>query len=147
MGVIQGDPVSALLFSVVLGSVITNLEVGGNITTRLKQICPYADDIVIIGRTKQVLIDTYCILKQEALKVGLIVNISKTKYLDCTMKTIQTAQIYIRGEQCEQVNSFIYLGTLVNTDNSIEEIKERKAAENRTYHAHKIEHILTKYRV
>jgi len=45
-GVRQGDPLSALLFSVVLDSVITNLEVRGNITARLKQICSYADDII-----------------------------------------------------------------------------------------------------
>jgi len=58
-GVRQGDPLSTLLFSVMLDSVITNLEVQGNITTRLKQICAYADDIVIIGRTKQILIGTF----------------------------------------------------------------------------------------
>jgi hypothetical protein len=52
-GVKQGVPLSALLFSEVLDSVITNLEVRGNITTRLKQICACADDIVIIGRIKQ----------------------------------------------------------------------------------------------
>ena len=46
-GVRQGDPLSVLLFSVVLDSVITNLEIRGNLTTRLKQICAYADDIVI----------------------------------------------------------------------------------------------------
>ena len=46
IGVRQGDPLSALLFSVVLDSVITNLEVRGNITARLKQICSYADDII-----------------------------------------------------------------------------------------------------
>ena len=41
-------------------------------------------------------------------------------------------------EQFEQVNSFKYLGTVVNTDNSIEEeIKERIAAGNRAYHVHK----------
>jgi len=38
-GVRQGDPLSAPLFSVVLDSVITNLGVQGNVTTRLKQIC------------------------------------------------------------------------------------------------------------
>jgi len=48
-GVRQGDPLSALLFSVVLDSVISNLEVQGNITTGLKQICTYANDIAIIG--------------------------------------------------------------------------------------------------
>jgi sorting nexin-29 len=90
-GVRQGDLLSALVFSVVLDSVITNLEVRGNITTRLKQICAYAD--VIIGRTMQVLIDTFCKLKQEALNAGLVVNINKTKYLYCTRKTIQPTQI------------------------------------------------------
>ena len=137
-GVRQGDPLSALLFSVVLDSVITNLEVQGNITTRLKQICAYADDIVIIGRTKQVLIDPFCRLKQEALKAGLIVITDKTKYLYCTRKANQPTNINVEGEQFEQVNSFKYLGTIVNTDNSIEEeIKERIAAGNRTCYAHR----------
>ena len=135
-GVRQGDPLSALLFSVVLDSVITNLEVQGNITTRLKQICAYADDIVIIGRTKQVLIDTFCRIKQEALKEGLIVNTNKTKYLYCTRKANQPTHMNAKGEQFERVNSFKYLGTIVNTDNSIEEeIKERIAAGNRTCYA------------
>jgi hypothetical protein len=72
-GVRQGDPFSTLLFSVVLDSGITNFEVQGNITTRLKQICAYVDDIIIIGRTKQILIDTFC-------------KLNKTKYLYCTRK-------------------------------------------------------------
>ena len=82
-GVRAGDLLSALLFSVLLDSVIANLEIRRNITTRLKQICAYADDIVIIGRTKQ---DTFCKLKHEALNAGLIVNNNKTKYLYCTKK-------------------------------------------------------------
>ena len=69
-GIRQRDPLSALLFSVVLDSVITNLEVRGGITTRLKQICACADDIVIIGRTKQILIDTFCKLKHGVLNAG-----------------------------------------------------------------------------
>jgi hypothetical protein len=41
-------------------------------------------------------------------------------------------------EQIEQVNSFKYLGTMVNTDSSVEgEIKERIAAGNRAFHVHK----------
>jgi hypothetical protein len=80
-GVRQGGPLSALLFSVVLDSVITNVELRGNITTRLKQICAYADDIVIIGRTKQISIDTFCKLKHEALNAGLIVNKKQNIYI------------------------------------------------------------------
>jgi threonine dehydratase len=108
-----------------------------NITTRLKQMCAYADDIVIIGRTEQVLIDTFSKLKQEALNSGIIVN-NKTKYLYCTRKTNHPTHIHIGEEQFEQVNSFKYLGALVNSDNSIdEEIKERIAEGNRAYHVHK----------
>jgi len=126
-GVRQGDPFSTLLFSVMLDSVITNLEVRGNITTRLKQICAYVDVIVIIGRTKQILIDTFCKLKYEVLNAGLIVNNNKTKYFYCTRKTIQPNYINTGEEQFEEVNSFKYLGAVVNTDNSIEEeIKKRK---------------------
>jgi len=93
-----------------MDSVITHLEVQGNITTRLKQICTYADDIVIIGRTKQILIDTFCKLKHEVLNAGLIVNNNKTKYLYCTRKIFQPTYLNIGVEQFDQVNSFKYFG-------------------------------------
>ena len=50
------------------------MEVRGNISTRLKQISAYADDIVIIGRTKQAMIDIFNKLKNKASKYGLLVN-------------------------------------------------------------------------
>ena len=85
--------------------------------------------------------DTFCKLKQEALKVSLIVNDNKTKYLHCTRKTTHPTHIIIGKEQYKQykqVNSFKYLGAMVNNDNSIEEkIEERIAAGNRAYHVHK----------
>jgi len=53
-------------------------------------------------------------------------------------KTIHPTYINTGEEQFEKVNSFKYLGTMVNTDNSIEEeIQERIAAGNRAYHVHK----------
>ena len=53
-------------------------------------------------------------------------------------KSIQPTYIDTGEEQFEQVNSFKYLGTMVNTDNSIEEeIKERITAGNRAFHVHK----------
>ena len=92
---------------------------------------------MIIGRTKQILIDTFCKYKHEVLNVGLRENNNKTKYLYCTRKTTNPTNINI-GEQFEQVNSFKYSGTTVNTDNSIEvEIKESIAAGNRAFHIHK----------
>jgi hypothetical protein len=121
-----------------LDSVITNLEVRGNITTRLKQICAYANYIVIIGRIQQIIIDTFCKLKYGALNAGLIVNNSKTKYLFCTRNTIHPTCINTGEEQFKQVISFAYLGTIVNTDISVEEeIKERIEAGNWAYCFHK----------
>jgi hypothetical protein len=137
-GVRQGEPLLALLFSVVLNSVMDIIEVRGNRNTRLKQICAYADDIVIVGRTKQSLVETFCKLKNEAQKVGLIVNNNKTKYLYCIRKTLQPTYIDTGEGQSEQVNSFKYLGAMVNTDNTIEEeIKERTVAGNRAFYVHK----------
>ena len=104
----------------------------------LKQICAYADDIVIIGRTKQVVIDAFCKLKHEMLNAGLTVNNNKTKYLHSSRKIFQPMYLSTGGEEFEQVNSFKYLGSTVNTDNSVEEeIKERKTAGNRAYHVHR----------
>jgi hypothetical protein len=50
------------------------LETRGNISTRLKQVCVYADDVVLVTRTKQALINTLQKLKQEAEKYGVVIN-------------------------------------------------------------------------
>jgi hypothetical protein len=93
---------------------------------------------VILGKTKQVLTDTFLTLKQEALKAGLTINVNKTKYLYCIRKPNQQNYLIARDERLEQVNLFKYRRTTVNTDSSIEEeIKESIAVGNRPYHVHK----------
>jgi hypothetical protein len=52
-GVKQGDPLSATLFSMVTDVILKNLDLRGNISTRLKQYQAYADDVLITARTKQ----------------------------------------------------------------------------------------------
>jgi len=67
-------------------------------------------------------------LENESLKYGLIVNVHETKYLKCTRRQDQPKSINIENEVLEQVKSFKYLGSTVNTDNTIEEeIKERNS--------------------
>ena len=84
-GVKQGDPLSATLFSIVI-DIIKQLELRGNISTRLKQCSAYADDILITARTQQTLIDTFGKLKNISSQYGLIVNENKTKYMKCTRR-------------------------------------------------------------
>jgi len=62
-GVKQDDPLSATLFSIVIGNILKQLKLIGNISTRLKQCSAYADDILITVQTKQTLIDTFEKLK------------------------------------------------------------------------------------
>jgi len=103
-------------------------------------VCVYADDIVLVTRTKQALVNTFQKLKQEAIKYGLIINQNKTKYMrHSTVQTnVKNKEIEIEGMEIEEVNSAKYFGTLMNADKLIEkEIKERIAADNRSFFANK----------
>jgi retron-type reverse transcriptase len=76
-GIKQGDPLSTILYCIVMESFMKKLETRGNISTRLKQVCVYANDVVVVTRTKQALINTLQKLKQEAEKYGLVINQNK----------------------------------------------------------------------
>jgi hypothetical protein len=83
-GVKQGDPLSATLLSIVIDNVIKQLDLKGNISTRIKQRSAYADNILITTRTSHSLVDTFQKLKEISAQVGLNINEQKTKYLRCT---------------------------------------------------------------
>jgi hypothetical protein len=81
------DPLSPTLFSLVIDTVLKKLDLRGKISTRLRQLTAYADDISIIARTKQPQIDTFQQLKINSMEVGFIINEKKTEYLKCNKKT------------------------------------------------------------
>jgi hypothetical protein len=136
-GVRQGDPLCTLLFNIVIDVIIKKLNPRGNISTRLMQTRAYADDVLVISRTQQTMIDTFTKLKGEASKVGLTINENKTKYRYCTRQVSRNVQ-FLKKRKIEQVTEFKYLGSIVNNSNSIEdEIKERTAAGNKSYYANK----------
>ena len=69
---------------------------------------------------------------------GLTVNVHKIKYLKCSRRQDQSKPINIESKECEQVISFKYFGSTVNTDNTVEEeIKERTALGNKAFFANK----------
>jgi hypothetical protein len=53
------------------------MDFRGNISTRSKQICAYADDFLIIASTKQALNKTFNKLTDEVEELGLKININK----------------------------------------------------------------------
>ena len=120
-GVKQGDPLSATLFSLVIDTILKQMELKRNITTRLKQRSAYADDITLTIRTKQSLIDTFKKLKEISAQYGLIVNGQKTKYFRCTRKNYNLEELQINSTYLETSPVLIYLESIVNSDNPIEE--------------------------
>jgi hypothetical protein len=75
----QGDGLSTTLFKIVLQTAIKKADKRGNIFTKLCQIYAYADDVIIVTRTKNELQRVYLTLEKEANQLGLFTNISKNK--------------------------------------------------------------------
>jgi hypothetical protein len=77
-------------------------------------------------------------LSREAGRVGLVVSPDKTKYMRFSASPSRRSMkgATINGVTYEVVVEFIYLGTLINNDNSVQkEIQRRVLAGNRTYFA------------
>jgi hypothetical protein len=122
-----------------MDQVLKSLDIRGNISTRLRQECAYADDILIIARMKQALTDSFIKLNEEVQKAGLVINTNKTNSLKCTRNQVKGQIVDLGGVEIGNVQSFKYLGSMVNTNNTIEEeIKERLSTGNKAYFAHKM---------
>ena len=94
----------------------------------------YGDGIVITGITKQAMIDMFTKIKNEASKFGLLINENKTKYMKCTRKQLTGNKLEIDTTSFESVQSFKYLGSVINQNNTVEEeIKERLIAGNKVF--------------
>jgi hypothetical protein len=78
--------------------------------------------------------DTFIKLKSEASKFGLLINENKTKYMMCTRKQQRENKLEIDNMSFESIQTFKYLGSTVNQNNTIEEeIKERLIAANKAF--------------
>jgi hypothetical protein len=67
-GLRQGDALSPKLFNIVLEAVLININKRGNISTKMRQPCAYADDISIIARSRDALVESFKTLRREAKK-------------------------------------------------------------------------------
>lgn len=80
----------------------------------------YADDVDIIGRSKQEVSAAFSKFEEEAKKLGLAVSENKTKYLISTCKDSNLGDsITIGSYKFEIVKDFVYLGSSINTTNDI----------------------------
>ena len=113
----------------------------GTIFSRTSQFICYADDVDIVGRRFDAVAEQYTVLKREAEKVALRVNTSKTKYLLAGCRTgedrnrIRSGSLTMNGDEFEVVEEFVYLGSLVTSDdNCSRETRRRIIARSRAYY-------------
>ena len=96
------------------------------------------DDTAIIARTKETLIETFVTLVKDAKKHGLIINQTKTKYMQNLKENTAVKDMKIGQMKFEQVKSFKYLGTQLNSQNSThEEIQCRLILGNKALYDNK----------
>ena len=84
------------------------LKIAGRNINRLK----YADDAILMAESEEELKSLLMRVKEESEKVGLKLNIQKTK----TMASIPIASSQIEGEKVEAVTNFIFLGSKITAD-------------------------------
>ena len=98
----------------------------------------YADDIVLLGDSEEILKNNMHILRSNTRKLGLEVNVNKTKYMVTRRNASCNAngQLMTNEGNFEEVAEFKYLGALITNRNEIQkEIKHRLNSGNACYYA------------
>ena len=86
----------------------------------------FADDIVLLASRYVDIQDKTDAMAEKAKGIGLDVNIEKTKVLRMHTRVTQPVQLY--GEDIEDVEEFIYLGSVMSSDGSSDaEVQARLA--------------------
>ena len=87
----------------------------------------YADDIILMAKSKEELQSLLMKMKEESEKAGLKLSIQKMKI----MASNPITSWQIDGETMEMVTGFIFLGSKITTNGDCShEIKRRRAMTN-----------------
>jgi deoxyribose-phosphate aldolase len=90
------------------------------------QVLAYTDDINVIGRTTRAVKETLLKLEKAAQEIDIMVNESKTKYMEITCKQNNMQYLIVNNYKFEKVNEFKYLGTVITENSSLtQEINRR----------------------
>ena len=101
-----------------LDEVQAGIKIAGRNINNLR----YADDTTLIAESEEELKSLLMNMKEESEKVGLKLNIQKTKIMACSPIT----SWQIDGETVETVTDFIFLGSKITADGDCNhEIKRR----------------------
>ena len=114
-GVRQGDTISPKLFTASLEDIFKKLDWenrGVSIHGKKLNNLRFADDVALIGESVQQIEMSLNELASESRKVGLKINMEKTKVL--RNKHTDSYAVKMDGNEIEEVESYIYLGQKIS---------------------------------
>ena len=134
-GVCKGCVASPHLFAMYPEMIMRRLDdkggfrIGGRMIHNLR----YTDDTVILAETEHELHHLIDIVVQESEQEGLFLNIAKSYTMVFSKSpSIPTCQIKVHGKPLEQVNSFVYLGSVFTYDGRFEKEVNRRIGIDKT---------------
>ena len=122
-GVTQGCVISPGLYNIysehitrcVLEEHHDGITSGGRRETNLR----FADDTTLLCTSKEVLLGLLKKVKEASMSKNLLLNTQKSKIMVVDKDRERKEDFVLDGENIEEVESFVYLGSLINTKGSI----------------------------
>ena len=111
------------------------IQTSGTMFHKSVQLLAYTENTDIIARSRAVLKESFLLLERATRQMGLKINEKKTKYLTTRVNQNQRKNFTIVNSNFEAVQSFTYLGSLVNVnnDNSVK-VKKRILPANKGFY-------------
>jgi hypothetical protein len=136
-GLKQDDGLVPVLFNLAMQYVIRKLpaDANGTLEYKMNQVVGYSDDICLLGRSARAVNEVYKELKITAEKIGLNINVNKTKaVLQTRTQSREIDQLRIGDHNIEVVDSFVNTGSCITKDNDeYIEIQRRLKLANKAY--------------
>jgi len=119
-GLKQWDALSPALFNLALEKIIRDTNNDRRMEISNEQVMlAYADDIVLMGGTKEEIINSTSKLINASKGIGLHVNEGKTKYMVVSRRPPNIDSIVVNNYKFEKVDNFKYLGVNINNKNDM----------------------------
>lgn len=114
-GVLQGETMSSILFNIYLEDLVEQLSNSDTIPIKAMKaiihILLYADDIILLAYSIGELQKKINVLHAYCTRLGLRVNLNKTKYMIFSSRKDRSTELPIWGSiKIERVCSYVYLG-------------------------------------